>query len=87
MKIKDGYILKNIAGSFVVIPLNETSETESTLISLNETGAFLWQQLETDTTTQILCEKLLKEFDTDEFTARNDIAAFLNKCKEIGVLE
>lgn len=86
MKIKDGYILKNIAGSYVVFSLND-KETESNLISLNETGAFLFKKLQNDITTAELLDELLSEFSVDELRAKEDIAVFLNKCKEIGVLD
>lgn len=86
MRIKNGYILKNIAGSFVVISLDST-ETESRLITLNEVGAFLWKRLETETTAEQLSAALLKEYAIDETTARKDIAMFLDKCRKIGVLE
>lgn len=86
MKIKNGYILKNIADSIVVISLDST-ETESQLITLNEVGAFLWERLETEITAEQLLAALLKEYAVDETTARKDIATFLDECRKIGVLE
>lgn len=86
MKIKNGYILKNIAGSFVVISLDST-ETESQLITLNEVGAFLLERLKTETTAEQLLTALLSEYAIDEMTAKTDISMFLDKCRKIGVLE
>ena len=50
MKIKDGFLLKKIAGSTVVVPVGDTLVNLQLMLSLNESGAFLWQQLQKDST-------------------------------------
>lgn len=86
MKIKDGYILKNIAGSFVVISLLGNSN-ENSVISLNETGSFLWKLIENGADEKELLSKLCSEYDVDKTRAENDIGVFINKMKELDVLE
>ncbi len=86
MKIVDGFILKNIADTYVVVPLGTNTVSFRSLISLNESGAFLWSQLETDKTEAELCEALLKEYDIDEQTAKTDVADFIEKLKKADLL-
>lgn len=86
MKIVDGFILKNIADTFVVVPLGTNTVSFRSIISLNETGAFLWSKLESETTKEQLTEAMLKEYDIDEATAKADIEAFVAKLTEAGLL-
>ncbi|MDO4586558.1 MAG: PqqD family protein [Planctomycetia bacterium] len=86
MKIKENFILRNVAGSFVVVPTGKATVDFSGMITLNETGVFLWKQLETDQTKDELVSALLKEYDVDETTAQNDIEAFLKILEENNLL-
>lgn len=87
MKIVEGFILKNIADTFVVVPLGTNTVSFRSIISLNETGAFLWSQLENEITKEQLLEAMLKEYDIDEATATADIEAFVEKLTEAGLLK
>ena len=81
MKIKDGFILREVAGETVVIPTGEALDLNM-MITLNETGAFLWKQLEQETTEDAVVAALLAEYDVDEAAARTHVAAFVAKLKE-----
>jgi len=81
MKIKPGYIIREVAGSHVDVPTGEAALDFSGMITLNETGAFLWKQLEDDKTEQELLFSLLEVYDIDEATAQVDLSAFLAELK------
>ena len=81
MKIKDGFILRKVAGETVVIPTGDTLDLNM-MITLNETGAFLWKQLEHETTEDAVVTALLGEYDVDEESARTHLAAFVAKLKK-----
>lgn len=84
MKIKSGYIVKKVMGSYMLV---STSGEESTMQTLNETGAFLWSLLEEDTTIESMTEKMVAEYEIDAPTAKNDIEAFTEKLRLSGLLE
>lgn len=86
MKLVDGFVLKNIADTYVVVPLGTNTVSFRSIISLNESGAFLWSQLETEKTEDELLAAMLNEYDIDEKTAREDIAAFIENLKASGLL-
>ena len=46
MKIKQGFILREVAGSYLVVAVGEAVKRFNGVINLNETGAFLWRLLE-----------------------------------------
>ena len=81
MKIKNDFILREVAGETVVIPTGEALDLNM-MITLNETGAFLWKQLEQETTEDAVVASLLAEYDVDEAAARTHVAAFVAKLKE-----
>lgn len=81
MKIKDELILREVAGETIVIPTGETLDLNM-MITLNETGAFLWKQLEQETTEDTVVAALLSEYDLDEASARTHVAAFVAKLKK-----
>ncbi len=87
MQVKKGFELKEMAESYVVIPTQENVVDFSSVIMLNETGAFLWLQLTEDTTEERLIKALLSEYDVDEEIAKRDVGRFLAEVKEAGVLE
>lgn len=87
VKIKEGFILKEMAGSWVVVPVGENMVNFQMMITLNESGAFLWKELLTEKTEQKLIVALLSEYDTDEATAEADVKEFLQSLADKGVLE
>ena len=85
MKIKDGYILSEVAGKTVVLPTGDDLDL-SKMITLNDTGKFLWQELQQDTNEDNLVSALLREYSVDETTARADVSSFIDKLKDNGLL-
>ncbi len=86
MKIAEGFVMKNIAGTNVVVPLGDNSVSFKAIITLNETGAFLWQQLETEKTPEELLSAMLSEYAVDQDTAKADISEFIENLKKASLL-
>ena len=85
LKLKDGFILREVAGETVVIPSGDELDLNM-MITLNETGKFLWQRLEVGAEVDELVADLLKEYDVDEATARAGVERFVAKLNENGFL-
>lgn len=86
MKIKEGFLLREVAGETVVIPSGETLDLNM-MITLNETGTFLWKNMQEVTTEDALVAALLKEYDVDETIAKEAVKAFVEKLKENDIVE
>ena len=86
MKITEGFVLKNIADTNVVVPLGSKTVDFQAVITLNETGAFLWSKLESDCTEDGLVDALLKEYAVDRETAAADVKEFILKLSEANLL-
>ena len=85
MKIKDGFILRQVASQNVVLPASKELNLNM-MITLNDTGAFLWEQLQMETNEDALVAALLKEYDVDEDTARDCVRPFVKKLDDNGFL-
>ena len=85
MKLKDGFIMRQVAGETVVIPSGDQLDLNK-MITLNGTGAFLWKLLETETTQEKLVEALLGEYDVDARTAAKCVEEFIGKLDGYGFL-
>lgn len=86
MKIKEGFLLREVAGSHIVVPLGGAADFGG-MMTLNSVGAFLWSALEADTDEKELAEKVLSEYDIDEATAARDVHIFIEKLRAVGLLE
>ena len=87
MKIKQGYILREVAGNYIVVAVGEAVKNFNGIINLNETGAFLWKQLQEGATEEQLQKAMLEEYDVQEDVAQKDIKAFIDKLNEKGLLD
>ena len=86
MKIKDGFILRDVAGSYIVVPVGSQTLDFRCMITLNETGAFLWQQLQQEQETSALVEALLAEYEVESDVAKADVDRFVESLKEADLL-
>lgn len=85
MKIKEGFLLRQVAGRNVVLPQSDTLDLNM-MITLNDTGAFLWERLQQDTTEEMLVQALLGEYEVDADTAARCVKAFVAKLEENDLL-
>jgi sensor domain CHASE-containing protein len=86
MKLKKGFVLREVAGETVVVPV-EAELNFNGMITLNETAKVLWGVLEKETTFEELVDAILVEFDVDRATAQNDVDLFIQKLKGLDFLE
>ena len=87
MKIKDDFALRKVADSYVVVPVNSLTLDFNGVINLNETGAFLFEQLQKGIEKEELVEKMLDEYDVTREKASADIDLFINRLKDADVFE
>ena len=86
MKLKGGFVISEIAGKMVSVPTEDDVDLNM-MITLNDTGAFLWEKLKEETSEDKLVEALLAEYDVDEATARRSVNTFIGKLKGNGLID
>lgn len=87
MKIKEGFVLRTICGQHVISGEGSANVNYSSLISLNDTAAYLFKNLQgKDFTEDDAVELLLQEYEVDRETAAKDVKALVAKWQEIGLV-
>lgn len=85
MKIKEGFVLREVAGDIIVLPSGDLNI--NAMITLNESAAFLWRKLEQEITEEELIEAVLAEFqDVERDLAEKAVKGFIGQLNENGFL-
>lgn len=87
MKIKDGFVLRQVADTWVVMPLGQQSLDFDGMLTLNDTGALLWQTLEKGGDREAMAAALTAEYEVSMDAAQKDVDTFLVKLQEVGCVE
>lgn len=87
MKIKEGFLLRTLGESHVVVPVGQAALDLRGMITLNGTGAFLWKELETSKTEDELVAALTTTYDVDEALAGRDVTVFAELLRSHGLLD
>ena len=85
MKIKEGFVLRTVAGETVALPSKGVTDLDM-MITLNGTGKFLWEKLALGAEKDELAEALLAEYDVDRERAEKSVDAFVARLKELDFL-
>ena len=86
MRINKEFVLREIAGDYIIIPTGATVLEFNGLITVNEVGVTLWNMLQEEVTMEDLVQGVLAEYDVQEEVAREDIQEFLDELVKGGIL-
>lgn len=88
MKIREGFILRKVSEAFVVIAVGNAAKDFGGMITLNSTGAFLWEKLTDGCESKSkLVEALLEEYDVEKEIAEKDVDTFVDKLEKASLIE
>ena len=87
MKASANFVLRQIADTYVLIPIGKALVRFDGMVTLNGTGVFLWRQLEQGATRETLADALTAEYDVSRAEALADIDAFLASLAPVGCVE
>ena len=89
MKIKEGFEIQNVCGEYIVVPAGVDNVDYSKIISLNETAAYLWENVATKESFTIddMVALLLAEYEVEESIAREDCCAIAECWREMELVE
>ena len=87
MKIKEGFILREVAGSYIVVAVGDAVKEFKGVINLNEAGALLWKELQKGATEEDLKNALLNEYEVSAEIAERDAKAFIDNLKKANLIK
>jgi hypothetical protein len=86
MKVSKEFVLREIAGDYIIIPTGKAVLEFNGLITVNEVGVSLWKMLQEEATYEELVKGILDEYDVEETVAREDIQEFLDRLSKAGII-
>lgn len=87
MRIKDNFVLRQVADTWCVLPLGEATLNLNGMLTLNDSGAMLWQTLEKGGSKDTLVDALLNEYDVTCEQALADVEEFIEKLRQVDCIE
>lgn len=87
MKIKKDLVLRQVAGTWVVLPTNSDVLDFDGMLTLNETGLMLWRLLENGSSPEDMALALTQEYEVDREQALADVGEFVETLKKAGCIE
>lgn len=86
MKVSEEFIMREIAGEHILVPVGAAAAKFNGLITMNEVGKYIVEQLAEEHTVQELVDKITAEYDVEAQTALTDVETFLDQLREVGAL-
>lgn len=87
MKIKEGFLLRQVGDNNVVVPVGAQTVDFRCILTLNEVGAFLWEKMAVECTVTDLVEALLAEYDVTADIATVDVERYVASLREKNLLD
>lgn len=84
MRIKNGFVLREVAGQIMVIATGEASKDFHGMIKLNATGKEIWLGLQEGLSEQDIAAKLQDKYEVDVEMATQDVREFVQQMEEMG---
>ena len=86
MRLKEGFVLRDVAGQAVVIATGEASKDFHGMVKLNETGRLVWLGLAKGLSDQQIADQIVEAYDVSSEQALLDVAALVDKIDQAGFL-
>lgn len=87
MKIKQGFVMRDVAGQAVAIATGEASKSFHGMVKLNDTGAFIWNGVEKGLDEAEIAGQLAASYDVEVDQALKDVESFIARMRDAGLVE
>ena len=87
MKIKEGFVLRDVAGHTMVIATGETSKIFHGMIKMNSTAKEIWLMIEEGLSQESIVERLSSIYNVDSCKIENDVSKIITLMKDNGIVE
>lgn len=87
MNLKRKFLLREIVGENILVPVGEDSMSFNGLITINKSGKFIWENIEGVNSQEELLQLILDNYDIDRDTAKADMEEFLEILKKADIIE
>ena len=86
MKTKNDFILQNVGGENILVPIGARVMDMNGLVTLNTTGRWIWEHLAADRKVEDIVVSVTNQFEVDTERARCDVQEFLSEITRLGLV-
>ncbi|MBO7416019.1 MAG: PqqD family protein [Bacteroidaceae bacterium] len=88
MKIKEGFTLRTLCGEHIVVGEGLDQVNYNKIISLNNSAAYLWEQVQgKEFTLEDLATLLTDQYEVSADKALQDVKRMISSWQELGLIE
>ena len=87
MKIKKGFVVREVGGENIAVPVGEMAKEFRGMIKLNDSALFLWNFFANDNTEESAVAALMAEYEVTESEAKTGVKSFIDLTGKNGFLE
>ena len=87
MKIKDGFILKDVAGSKIVIATGAQRINFNGVITFNDVGAEVFNMLDGTNSVEDIISKISADYNVDSNLVKNDVEKLIEKMRKHNLID
>ena len=87
MELKQQFVMREVAGETLLIPVGKTSLSLNGMITLNEVGAEIWKMLPDVKNEEEIVARIGEEYDAEPEEIRADVRKFLNQIRELKIID
>mgnify|MGYP004459225009 CR=1 FL=1 len=87
MKLKYKFTVNKVGGEYIAAAVGKKNGAKDKVISLNETGAFIFRALLKETDEEAIITSLLKEYDVSGQDAAKSVSDIITALKREDLLE
>lgn len=84
--MKKNFLLREVAGEYLLVPLIDGETQFNSIITMNETGAFIWKRLEDNLSYNQIAEEMTREYNVTYKQAVADVQEYINYLKEKDII-
>lgn len=86
MDVKLQFVTREIAGDILLVPVGKTALDLNGILTLNELGAEIWKMLPEAEDEEWIVRKIVAEYEAEPEQVREDVHAFLEKLRSLGII-
>ena len=80
------FIMRSVVDKQLLVPVEEAAEAYHGMLSVNTTGVYLWERLQTPQTEDALADALVAQYGVAKEIALTDVKLFIAKLRKVGAI-
>lgn len=80
-------VSRKVGDELIIVPLSTSAGDITSLFSINQTGAFIWENIDGTKTVREIKEKIIGEFKVADQEALTDLIEFMQHLEASGLIE